>query len=293
MPSNIADAERMVNLFTSVGARDFVVTKTDVEQKLIWGKTYTAAELREKLRLMMRTAEIRRDHKLPDGRTIMAGENLIVRPIGPDMVFVQLDDLTAERLDRVRPAAFIIHATSPGNHQAWIAVSDVPKMRSKEFVRRVRKAVGDADMSASGSTRIAGSENWKIKNLREPPVVTIIHGIPGRVMTAEHLEQLGLLAEAEPVYAPRRVSSFLTARTWPDYARCLHGAPPNHAGDAPDISRADFFWCMMAAQRNHTVEEIAGRLMELSPKAKENGEQYARITAENATAAARSGRRRA
>jgi hypothetical protein len=27
-------------------------------------------------------------------------------------------DLGAERFDRVRPAAFLIHCTSPGNHQA-------------------------------------------------------------------------------------------------------------------------------------------------------------------------------
>jgi hypothetical protein len=42
----------------------------------------------------------------------------------------------------------------------------------------------------------------------------------------------------------------------------------------------------MAAQRSHSVEEIAARLMEVSSKADENGEQYARLPAENATAAA-------
>jgi hypothetical protein len=47
----------------------------------------------------------------------------------------------------------------------------------------------------------------------------------------------------------------------------------------------------MAAQRGHAIDEIATKLMELSSKAKENGEQYARITAENATAAADRGRR--
>ena len=57
---------------------------------------------------------------------MMAGENLIIRPIGQGVAFVQLDDLNAEQLDRVRPAVFIIHATSPGNYQAWIAVSGVP-----------------------------------------------------------------------------------------------------------------------------------------------------------------------
>jgi hypothetical protein len=50
----------------------------------------------------------------------------------------------------------------------------------------------------------------------------------------------------------------------------------------PDVGRADFFYAMLAAQRGHTVDEIATRLMEMSSKAKENGERDARMTAENA-----------
>jgi len=41
----------------------------------------------------------------------------------------------------------------------------------------------------------------------------------------------------------------------------------------------------MAAQRGWGAEEIAARLMELSGKAAENGEPYARVTAEKAAAA--------
>jgi len=67
--------------------------------------------------------------------------------------------------------------------------------------------------------------------------------------------------------------------------RCVENAPLNHAQTGPDISRADFFWCLMAAQRGWGVEEIAARLMELSAKARENGESYARATARNAAGA--------
>jgi hypothetical protein len=293
MPSNIAEAERMLDLFTSVGARTFTVTKTDLEQKLVWGKNYTAPELREKLPAMVRTAAIRHDHVLPDGIKVSAGENLIVRPTGPETVFVQLDDLSADQLERVRAAAFLIIATSPGNHQAWIAASGVGKLESKEFVRRVRKAVGESDMSASGAVRIAGVENWKKKYLPEPPVVTITYAVPGRIMTPERLQQMDLLATLEPVRAlPLRVSSSNQGGSWPDYQRCLQGAPLNHAKDGPDVSRADFMWSIMAAQRGHSVEEIAAKLKNLSTKADENGEQYARVTAENATAAALRGRQR-
>jgi hypothetical protein len=292
MPSNLAEAERMLDLFTSVGARSFVVTKTDVEQKLIWGKSYTAAELRQKLPPMVRTSADRKPYYTSEGRIVSAGENLIVRPTGPEVAFVQLDDLSAEQLDRVRPAVFIIHATSPGNHQAWIALSGVEKVESKDFVRRVRKAVGDIDESASGATRMAGTFNFKTKYFPDYPTVAILHGVPGRVMTAERLQQMGLLAEPEPVTARPLRASPRSGGGWPDYERCVQGAPINHGKTGPDISRADYFWCLMAAQRNHSVEAIAAHLMELSSKAKENGEQYARITAENATAAAARGRQR-
>jgi hypothetical protein len=49
---------------------------------------------------------------------------------------------------------------------------------------------------------------------------------------------------------------------------------------------------MMASQRGHSTEAIADGLMELSSKARENGESYARITVQNATAAAERGRQR-
>ena len=85
-----------------------------------------------------------------------AGENVIIRPTGPGVAFVQLDDLnTPEQLERVRPAACIIHATSPGNYQVWIAVSGVPddKEAFRTLVRRVRKAVGVNANDKSASAR--------------------------------------------------------------------------------------------------------------------------------------------
>jgi hypothetical protein len=66
----------------------------------------------------------------------------------------------------------------------------------------------------------------------------------------------------------------------------------NHANTGPDISRADFIWALMAARRGHGAEAIAERLMEKSSKAKENGEPYARITAQNAVAASARGTQR-
>src|ERR1700736_2579686 len=110
-----AAALRMLDTFAGCGAQSFVVTKTELEwpghKQVKWGKEYQADELRRLMPAMVRTAAIRRSYQLPDGERMMAGENLIIRPMGEGVAFVQLDDLNAEQLDRVRPAVFIIHAT--------------------------------------------------------------------------------------------------------------------------------------------------------------------------------------
>ena len=307
MPSDIKQAQRMMDLFCSVGARSFVVTKLDIEQKLIWAKTYSAAELRDKLPAMVRTAEIRRPHRMASGETVMAGENLIIRPVnhfagvGKEIALIQLDDLDAAALGRVQSAAFLTIATSPGNHQAWVAVESVAKTQSKEFIRRVRAAVGETDKSASGASRIAGVENWKVKNLPEPPIVSIVCGVPGRVMAPERLQEMRLLAEPAPIKAithiPPRVSAN-SERQWPNYEKALAGAPPNTEGTGPSRSHADYWWAYLAQQWGHGAEETTAKLMEVSENAQQRAARgdkgYARITVENAAAAAakNSGRNR-
>jgi hypothetical protein len=139
---------------------------------------------------------------------------------------------------------------------------------------------------------VAGTVNYKRKYAPEFPTVTVLSATPGRIVTPEKLEQLGLLARQEPVAraTPLRVSRS-GGQSWPDYERCVAGAPLNHGKTGPDISRADYFWCLMAAQRGWRPEEIAAHLMELSTKARENGEAYARKTAEKAAAACNGQRR--
>ena len=304
--TNLDEAFRMVDTFASCGATSFVVTKTELEwpghKKAKWGKTYFLGELKEKLPAMMRTAAIRRPVLLEDGRTALAGENLIIRPISDRVAFIQLDDLKPEYLDRVRPAVFIMHATSPGNHQAWIAVSGLPEGReaSKEFMRRVRKAVGGNDKSASHATRVAGTENFKVKYGPDFPTVKIIEAHPGRVLTQEQLEAMGLVAAPEPeiaapVFAARARQGksgqqrARSTKVWPDYARSLAGAPPSLQGGGPDRSMADFAWCMTAIDWGWSIEETAAKLLEVSEKARERArlkdEGYALITAQNAAAA--------
>jgi hypothetical protein len=136
-----------------------------------------------------------------------------------------------------RNQRFILHATSPGNYQAWIAVSDLPpgKARFKEFVRGVRRAVGGNDKSASHATRLADTENFKVKYGPDFPTCRFWKRIQGRIMSKEQLDAMGLVAAPEPESvtiavshkAQRRPGQFRdrASKVWPDYARSLAGAP--------------------------------------------------------------------
>jgi hypothetical protein len=192
-----------------------------------------------------------------------------------------------------REAAFLTLQTSPGNHQAWIAVSGIANPHAKDFARRLRKGSG-ADATASGATRIASTTNYKRKHEPDLPTVAILNTAPGRVVSAAQLEALGLVAEPEPVTpatvtplrASRRHENAVRARRWPDYQRSLDGAPESKSRPGKKReSLADFTWCKTALDLGFSIEETANKLMELSSKARENGERYAVLTAGNVAAA--------
>lgn len=259
----------MLYVFTSVGATQFDLTFLGIDgEKRGFRASQSVRQLKNSLPLL-----------LPG--LIERQNSLVVRPHSETAALIQLDDLNNETLAPLRDVSFLTLQTSPGNYQSWVAVSGLTD--AKDFARRLRKGA-HADLTASGATRVAGTFNFKRKYEPDFPVVSIAHAHPGRLVTAEQLESLGLVAPkpaapAAPLRAYRRGS-----REWPDYQRCLRGAPLNHAQTGPDISRADFFWSMMSAQRGFDTDTIATRLMEVSSKAQENGELYARKTAENAIA---------
>jgi hypothetical protein len=213
---------------------------------------------------------------------IRCRQNLIVRPRQPPAALVQLDDLGGAVLALVRSAAFLILMTSVGNHQAWVAVREC----GPDFARRLRQGSG-ADPSASGATRVAGSVNFKRKYAPDFPTVQILEATPHRMVTTGELEALGLVAAPEPVPVIRISRSFPGRRSkaWPSYERCLQNAPPTHHGDRPDVSRADFTFCLLAIDWGWSLAETCERLLEKSSKARENGEGYARLTAQHAAAA--------
>jgi hypothetical protein len=266
----LAAARRMLDIFASVGADRFDMTWTNrAGDKEEFRRGVSQAELAGTLPQMLDSA-------------IARERNLIVRPHGPGAAFLQLDDLTADKLPPLAPAVFLILETSRGNFQAWLAM---PGKEDKDFARRLRRGTG-ADATASGATRISGSVNFKEKYAPTFPRVRIREARAGHLTNVAELEQLGLVAPPEEL-PPLRVAPARLAgnRQSPSYATALDGAPLDSEGGGPDRSRADFVWCMTAITWGFTVDETAERLMEESTKARANGRAYADLTAHNAALA--------
>lgn len=261
----------MLAAFASVGANHFDITWTNTAgAKVAFRSNRSLDEIRATLPRILQEAA-RKQH------------NVIVRPRKSGPTLIQLDDLDGVAEARLRSMSFLTLQTSPRNYQAWVAVADA----DADFARRLRKGAG-ADPSASGATRVSGSWNFKEKYAPAFPRVETVHTSPGLVVTRAELEALGVVAppeKTESAPAPARASRRSGGRGWPSYARCVTGAPPARDGNRPDISRADFTFCLLAIDWGWSVAATAARLMQESSKAKENGEDYARITAENAAAA--------
>jgi hypothetical protein len=267
-----SEAQAMLDAFASVGATRFDLTWTArTGGKEFFRRNVSRAELHRTLPVMLDNAPARQ-------------RNIIVRPHGDGVTFIQLDDLKAPALPRLAPAVFLILETSPGNFQAWAVLTGI---EDKDFARRLKKGAG-ADATASGATRVAGSLNFKDKYAPAFPRVAIHAAQPGRMTTAAELERLGLVAAQETVAQPLRIAPARVSpgtRRWPSYARCVDGAPLNSEETGPDISRADFVFCMTAITWGFGVEATAERLMEESTKAQANGKAYAELTTHNAALA--------
>jgi hypothetical protein len=268
------EAKAMLGICASVGADAVDLTVTsNAGDKELFRRNLPLAELERLLPLLLDGAA---DHK----------RNVIIRPHGPEVTLLQLDDLKAHQLPAV---AFVTLETSPGNYQAWLAL---PGNLDKEFASRIRKGAG-ADIGASGATRIPGSINFKPDHAPEKtgrphyPVVRIREARPKAMTSAAELEQLGLVAPKEHFaqLPPARFESN-HLRQWPDYQHSLDRARPNKTGEGLDLSGVDFVWCMTAATWGFGVNDTAEMLLQVSAHARHpsNGPRYAKRTAERAAA---------
>ena len=270
--SHSAEALRMLELFASVGATHFDVTHTNLDgEKRGFRNNRSSAEVMRSMPYLVESAARRQN-------------NVIVRPRVEGTVCIQLDDLDRRKADAIAPAAFLTLETSPGNYQAWVAVQDAPTGTTA----RLRRGTG-ADLKASGATRVAGTHNFKPKYAPDFPVVRIEQAQPGKIVSVADLDALHVLAlEIRPVEI---ISPGATdrprgpARKWPSYEQVLAGAPAGPSGN-PSRTSVDFTWCKIALSWGHSQEATAGRLVEESTKAQENGPEYVRKTVERAAWAA-------
>jgi hypothetical protein len=151
-----------------------------------------------------------------------------------------------------------------------VAVADA----DAEFPRQLRKGIG-ADLSVSGATRVSDSVNFKQKYAPAFRCVETVHTSPGLVVTTRgELEALGVVAppERSAPASVRVVHRHHGARGWPSYQRCVENTPAARSGGRPDISWADFTFCLLAIDWGWGVEANAARLVHESGKARENGE---------------------
>jgi hypothetical protein len=110
---DLAAAYKMLDTFASVGATQFDLTHIDIDgEKRGFRPQQSVSQLKNSLPKLFPGAEARRN-------------NIIVRPHSGKTQLIQLDDLDQAALSRVGEAAFLTLQTSPGNHQASIAVSGV------------------------------------------------------------------------------------------------------------------------------------------------------------------------
>jgi RepB DNA-primase from phage plasmid len=266
----VEQARRMLDTFASVGVNAFDVTETDIDEHKHSFRAFQRVEqLQGRVPYLIQSATERQ-------------HNIIVRPRGATAELVQLDDVSRAGLERLRTTAFLILTTSPENHQAWIAVQDC----DADLARRLRRGSG-ADPNASGATRVAGSLNFKRQYAPNFPMVSVLEAAPKRTITRAELEALGLVAASDPspVEPTGRAYQGRGPKQWPSYERCLQNAPPAHNSDRPDVSRADFTFCLLAIDWGWSVGDTCARLLEKSSKARETGEVYAWLTARRAAAA--------
>ena len=127
---NLDEAYRMLDAFASVGAQRFDVTFLDIEgKKRGFRKGQTLAQLRNSLPKLLPGLTERRN-------------SLVIRPenhfrgLTEMVTLVQLDDLDATAFERLKDVAFLTLQTSPGNHQAWVAVRPTSMRSQTSHCRR-------------------------------------------------------------------------------------------------------------------------------------------------------------
>jgi hypothetical protein len=251
----IEEALATVEAFASVGADSFTTTVRDEVSEAGEAATYTGAELRERLPLLLERNEA-------------AEESLIIRPRGAALI--QVDDLNGASAQWLKPFAFLIAETSAGSYQAWLSIdaaASLPDVRS-----RLLKEVG-GDTGANGAMRLPGSLNRKPKHRRldgSYPRVKLVHVELGRSVAAVELEAARILAARAPELTQRETSQRprnQSARVFPSYEKCL-------AAKGGNRSKADASFLRICHLRGFGMSESEAELRRVAYRPKLHRANY-------------------
>jgi hypothetical protein len=206
-------------------------------------------------------------------RNLNRRESLSVRfRFKDDFSVIQCDDCPPEALAALAPFSFLRFATSPGNAQVLLAVSD--ELTKKEYdVLKYRlfnittSPLGKLGVNAggNGSARWPGSINHKPKRKYadgESPRVQLLGVALGRFVNVAQLEAAGLLGPAptEPKPADVRAMRGRLPRGWPDIETF-------YAKYENDRSRAEIAWAMRAGAMGWSEARVAAQLGQIGAKA--------------------------
>jgi hypothetical protein len=281
---SLADAELTAHACISVGVREVkVVFIDDTKERGAPGsctlaEAVTTAELLERLPTYLE----RNSRERVQSFTVRLRRK-------EDTRLIQLDDCPPDVVERLSSLAFLIHATSPRNAQAWLALAeDLTWEQYEELRYRLLngplKATG-TNGGAYGSTRWPGSLNRKLKRRYadgESPRVQLLRVNAGRRVLAAELEAAGLLAPPRPKPSADEVRRIKTRLVdpddWPDMNQFL-------AECDGDRSRAESKWCVRALYMGHSQYDVEAELERIGRKASvRRRDGYVRKTVASAAA---------
>ena len=277
----------------ALGAERFEVGVRDAKSGLMTRRTWTSAEVVRSLAWLKRMNA--------------RGNDIYIRPVG-DHALVLVDELSAEALARMQresyaPAAII--ETSPGNHQAWVRLSEKPLPAHVRTLaaRGLAKHYG-GDMNSAEAQhfgRLAGFTNQKPRHTRagRQPYV-LAHACTGSVAPAAsaYLGKVTQSLEQETAQVERnkRLDAIQAVRpsgeadAVQEYQRRAKRLLAQYGPDA-DLSRMDWMIALAMAKSGYfTPQDIERGIQEASPNvaSRKAGhvEDYARRTAIKACAEA-------
>lgn len=268
----LADAQLMLTAFQRAGADYFDLTlKNLAGEKVKFQCRLSAGSFRSKLLTILDQAE-------------QAFLSIIIRPHPRSELFIQLDDINAAAVGLISEFSFLVIETSPGNYQAFVAISKLNNKLEGESIRRQLIKIVSADEGATGAVRLAGSLNVKEKHRTADgifPRVKLISVAHGRIFTASELIAAGLIEDL-PIDLPPQISTKFNAkksrlRRAPIYEMAVGAVKPKQDGNI-DRSAVDAHYAVVCLDWGFTIEETISLLRTNSPKAAERSDGYVEKT---------------